>query len=72
MRLALSGVEQHRTYSLQQSSLGVSGRLAVGIKVGGSAKQSSTKLRLVDARVRGPDGIWTRRDDCLLAARREK
>jgi hypothetical protein len=72
VRLALSGVEQHRRYSLQQSSLGASGRLAIGIQVGGSAKESSTRLKLVDAQVRGPDGIWTRRDDCLLAARREK
>jgi hypothetical protein len=69
-RFAVTGVDQARTFSLKQDSFGISARVALGAKVGGSYKHTSLHMKLTDARVRGADGIWTTRDDCLAAARR--
>jgi hypothetical protein len=67
-RLAVDGTDQASAYDLKQNVMDASGSVALGVKVGGSYNETSTKMKLVDAEVRGPDGIWTDRDDCVKEA----
>ncbi len=67
-RLAVDGIELLRTYDLHQSSFGAAASAALGIKVAGSYRKSSASMKLLSAEVRGPDGIWTARDDCVEQA----
>jgi hypothetical protein len=67
-RLMLDGVVQVRRYHLSRNSIGASVSLALGEKYGASYDDTSTTMKLVDAWVLGPDGVWTQRDDCLAAA----
>jgi hypothetical protein len=69
-RLAVAGVDQLRTFDVKQGGYGVSGRVALGLKVGASIRDTTLHMKLAGARVRGLDGVWTTRDDCLDAARR--
>ncbi len=56
-----------RTYGLQTADNGLGGHIAVGVKFGGGVSKTVQEQELLDARVRGPDGLWRTRDDCLVA-----
>lgn len=67
-RLAEAGVTEARTYDVESDSGGGGGHVAVGLKVGGGITDRRDAARLVDARVRGLDGRWRQRDECLPGA----
>lgn len=64
-RLELAGVRQRRVYLLDVRHSGARGRVGAGLSVGIRGEHSEESARLVDATVRGLDGNWRRRDDCL-------
>ena len=66
-RLELAGVRQRRVYLLDVRHGGARGRLGAGVSIGVKGEHSEESARLVDATVRGLDGNWRRRDDCLGA-----
>ena len=67
-RIDEAGVTETRTYALATRS---NGRLGAhtgrGIVYGFSIGETVEDLTLLDAQVRGPDGLWRSRDDCLVA-----
>lgn len=66
-RLELAGVRQRRVYLLEVRHSGARGKAGAGLSVGLRGDHSEESARLVDAAVRGLDGNWRRRDDCLPA-----
>ena len=64
-RLELAGVRQRRVYLLDVRHGGARGRLGAGLSIGVKGEHGEESARLVDATVRGLDGNWRRRDDCL-------
>ncbi len=64
-RLELAGVRQRRVYLLDVRHSGARGRVGAGVSVGLRGDHSEESARLVEAAVRGLDGNWRRRDDCL-------
>lgn len=64
-RLETAGLTDVRTYDLGEESGGVSGHVAAGEKLGGGVSSRTLRAQLVDARQRGPDGLWRTRTDCL-------
>ncbi|MFM8561708.1 MAG: hypothetical protein ACKOB9_06375, partial [Solirubrobacterales bacterium] len=66
-RLDSYGVRQRRAYLLDVRHTGARGKVGAGVSVGLRGERSEESARLVDAAVRGLDGNWHRRDDCLPA-----
>ena len=66
-RLELHGVRQRRVYLLDVRHSGARGKVGAGVSMGIRGERSEETARLVDAAVRGLDGNWRRRDDCLPA-----
>jgi hypothetical protein len=65
-RLAAAGVTEASTYAVaSEDGGGVGGHVAAGIKVGGGIEDRTERGTLVDARVRGADGVWRTRSECL-------
>jgi hypothetical protein len=68
-RLATAGVTEASTYSVGTDDGGGGGvHIAAGIKLGGGVEDRTERGTLVDARVRGADGVWRRRSECLTSA----
>lgn len=68
-RIAAAGVTEARTYSVRsEDNGGAGGHAALGVKVGGGISDRTDEARLLDARVRGADGQWRTRTECLEAA----
>jgi len=66
-RLDSHGVRQRRVYLLDVRHTGARGRVGAGVSIGLRGERSEESARLVEAAVRGLDGNWRRRDDCLPA-----
>jgi hypothetical protein len=66
-RLESHGVRQRRVYLLDVRHTGARGRVGAGVSIGLRGERSEESARLVEAAVRGLDGNWRRRDDCLPA-----
>ena len=66
-RIKSSGVTLTRSYELREEKSGLGGREGAALGVGLEAGRSSESASLRDAQVRGIDGNWRRRDDCLAA-----
>ena len=66
-RLGSHGVRQRRVYLLDVRHTGARGRVGAGVSIGLRGERSEESARLVEAAVRGLDGNWRRRDDCLPA-----
>ena len=66
-RLDLYGVRHRRVYLLDVRHSGARGRVGAGVSVGLRGERFEESARLVEAAVRGLDGNWRRRDDCLAA-----
>ncbi len=64
-RLDSHGVRQRRVYLLDVRHTGARGRVGAGVSIGLGGERSEESARLVEAAVRGLDGNWRRRDDCL-------
>ena len=64
-RLDTAGVRQRRVYLLDVRHSGARGRLGAGVSIGLRGDHSEESARLVDASVKGLDGNWRRREDCL-------
>jgi hypothetical protein len=67
-RLASAGVTEASTYAVASEDGGGAGlHIAAGIKVGGGVDDRQERELLVDARIRGADGAWRTRSDCLAS-----
>ena len=66
-RIAEAGVLETRTYGVEVEDGGLGAHVGAGWKLGGGLRSASRDARLVDARVRGSDGIWRTRTDCLAS-----
>lgn len=64
-RLAEAGVTEARVYDVEADDSGASAHVAQGWKVGGGIVDVEDDASLVDARVRGADGAWRTRSECL-------
>jgi hypothetical protein len=64
-RLAEAGVTEARTYDVVAEDSGVRGHAAVGLRFGGGLEDHTEMGTLTDARIRGPDGAWRTRSECL-------
>lgn len=64
-RLATAGVTEARTYGVVAEDSGIAAHLGAGMKVGGRLVDRTDDESLVDARVRGIDGQWRERGECL-------
>ena len=69
-RLEASGVRHRRVYLLDVRHSGARGRVGAGVSVGLKGEHSQESARLVEASVRGLDGNWRRREDCLAGVAR--
>jgi hypothetical protein len=68
-RIQAAGVTETRTYALATKDNGRwSGHVGRGVVYGFGIGETAEDLSLLDAEVRGPDGLWRTRDDCLAAA----
>jgi hypothetical protein len=68
-RLVAGGVIEASTYSVaSEDGGGAGGHVAAGVKFGGGIEDRTERGTLVDARVRGTDGLWRTRSECLPAA----
>jgi hypothetical protein len=68
-RIDAAGVTETRTYALATRSNGrLGGHVGRGLVYGFGIGETVEELSLLDAQVRGPDGLWRTRDDCLAAA----
>ncbi len=66
-RIESSGVTLTRSYQLSEEKSGLGGRVGAAVGVGLEVGRSTESASLRDAQVRGIDGNWRRRDDCLAA-----
>lgn len=67
-RLTSAGVTEASTYALRtEDGGGFGGHVAVGVKLGGAIEDRSERTTLLDDRVRGADGAWRTRSECLAA-----
>ena len=66
-RIESSGVTLTRSYELSEEKSGLGGRVGAAVGVGLEVGRSTESASLRDAQVRGIDGNWRRRDDCLAA-----
>jgi hypothetical protein len=66
-RLDAAALAQARVYALTARTTSVEGAVDAGPGVGGGYAHVDERLRLLGARMRGPDGVWRARADCLLA-----
>lgn len=67
-RVDAAGVVETRTYALTTKDNGsLRGHVALGEKWGFGLGETVEDLQLLGAQVRGPDGLWRTRDDCLAA-----
>jgi len=65
-RMEAVGVTETRTYDLATKDNGrLSGHVGRGALYGFGIGERVEDLSLLDAQVRGPDGLWRTRDDCL-------
>ena len=68
-RISAAGVTETRTYALATKDNGnLRGHIALGEKWGFGLGETVEDLQLLGAQVRGPDGEWRARDDCLAMA----
>jgi hypothetical protein len=64
-RLAEAGVTEVRTYDVVAEDSGIGGHVGRGLKFGGGVEDHVELATLADARVRGPDGKWRAKAECL-------
>ena len=66
-RIASNGVTLVRSYELETRHSGFGGRAGAGVALGLEVDRTVESAYLRGARVRGLDGNWRTRDDCLAA-----
>jgi hypothetical protein len=64
-RIDEAGVTEARVYDVEGDRSGAGVHLAKGVEVGGEISDATDDARLVAAQVRGPDGAWRSRSECL-------
>ena len=57
-----------RTYDVHAEDSGIHAHASAVLRVGGGLQDHTEMSTLTDARVRGPDGEWRTRTECLGGA----
>jgi hypothetical protein len=67
-RIEDNAIVDARTYATDETTYGIEGRAAFGLKIGGKYERTRATARLVAARTRDIGRRWSERNDCLKVA----